>query len=155
MWNPGELPPGLTPDLLRQPHGPIPRNPLIAEPLFRVKYAEKVGTGTTDMIADCRDAGLPEPDFEQRGPFFVVTLWRDWLTEAVMAELGLSERLKLAVAFMKTHGRITSADHQNLTDVSRQTASRDLDELVKKGLSSRHGAKRGVYYVLKGGMPQK
>lgn len=60
VWNPGELPPGLTPDLLRKPHGPIPRNPLIAEPLFRVKYVEKAGTGTTDMIADCRKAGLPE-----------------------------------------------------------------------------------------------
>jgi len=34
VWNPGELPPGLTPELLRQPHGPIPRHPLIAEPLF-------------------------------------------------------------------------------------------------------------------------
>jgi len=71
VWNPGELPPGLTPELLWQPHGPIPRNPLIVEPLFRVKYVEKAGTGTTDMIADCRKAGLPEPDFEQRGPNFV------------------------------------------------------------------------------------
>jgi predicted HTH transcriptional regulator len=76
VWNPGELPPGLTPELLREPHGPIPRNPLIAEPLFRVKYVEKAGTGTTDMIAECRAAGLPEPDFRQCGPHFVTTLWR-------------------------------------------------------------------------------
>jgi predicted HTH transcriptional regulator len=76
VWNPGELPPGLTPELLRQPHGPIPRNPLLAEPLFRVKLVEKAGTGTTDMIADCRTAGLPEPDFGQCGPHFVATLWR-------------------------------------------------------------------------------
>jgi len=81
VWNPGELPPGLTPDLLREPHGPIPRNPLIAELLYRINYVEKAGTGTTDMIADCRNAGLPEPDFEQRGPYFVVTVWRDWLTD--------------------------------------------------------------------------
>jgi ATP-dependent DNA helicase RecG len=76
VWNPGELPPGLTPELLRAPHGPIPRNPLIAEPLFRVKYVEKAGTGITDMIAECRTAGLPEPDFRQCGPHFVATLWR-------------------------------------------------------------------------------
>ena len=67
----------------------------------------------------------------------------------------LSERLNLAVAFMKTHGRITSAEYQKLTDVSRQTASRDLDQLVVKGVASRHGARRGAYYVLKGGMPQE
>jgi len=155
VWNPGELPPGLTPDLLRKPHGPIPRNPLIAEPLFRVKYAEKVGTGTTDMIADCRAAGLPEPDFEQRGPHFVVTLWRDWRTPEAIAELGLTERQKIAIAYTKTHGRITSREYQDLAGVSRQTASRDLDELVRKGVVSRHGARRGVYYDLKGGMPQK
>ena len=50
VWNPGELPPGLTLELLRKPHGPIPHNPLIAEPLFRVQYAEKAGTGITDII---------------------------------------------------------------------------------------------------------
>ncbi len=98
---------------------------------------------------------MPEPDFEQRGGQWFVTLWRDWMSETVIAELGLEERLKLAVAFMKTHGRITSAEYQKLTDVSRQTASRDLDQLVVKGVASRHGARRGVYYVLKGGMPQK
>ena len=87
VWNPGELPPGLTPERLREPHGPMPRNPLIAEPLYRVKYVEKAGTGTTDMIADCRKAELPEPDFEQRGPYFVVTVWRDWLTETVINTL--------------------------------------------------------------------
>ena len=64
VWNPGELPPELTPQLLREPHGPMPRNPLIAEPLYRVQYVEKAGTGTTDMIADSQKVGLPEPDFE-------------------------------------------------------------------------------------------
>ena len=33
IWNPGELPVGLTPEQLRQPHASIPRNPLIADPL--------------------------------------------------------------------------------------------------------------------------
>ncbi|MEJ2745097.1 MAG: ATP-binding protein, partial [bacterium] len=92
VWNPGELPPGLTPELLRKPHGPIPQNPLIAEALFRVVYIQKAGTGTTDMIADCRNSGLPEPDFEQRGPHFVVTLWRDWLTSNVIETLNLNKR---------------------------------------------------------------
>ena len=65
-----------TPELLREPHGPIHRNPLLAESLLRVKLVEKAGTGTTDMIADCRVAGLSEPDFRQCGPHFVATLWR-------------------------------------------------------------------------------
>ncbi len=41
------------------------------------------------MIQQCRDAGLPEPDFELRQGSFVVTLWRDWLTApfVISAEL--------------------------------------------------------------------
>ena len=77
VWNPGELPAGLTPEKLRHPHASIPHNPLIAEPLFWVRYIEKLGTGTLDMIALCREAGLPEPEFRQDGGQWVVTLWRD------------------------------------------------------------------------------
>jgi predicted HTH transcriptional regulator len=148
VWNPGELPPGLTPELLRKPHGPIPRNPLIAEPLFRVKYVEKAGTGTTDMIADCRKAGLPEPDFVQRGPHFVVTLWRDWLTAEVLDHLELNDRQMLGLKTLKVERRITTMAYQSLVGCSRRTAARDLDELLKKGIIQRQGAGRSAYYLL-------
>lgn len=36
VWNPGELPPSLTLERLREPNVSIPRNPLIAEPLYYV-----------------------------------------------------------------------------------------------------------------------
>jgi len=150
VWNPGELPPGLTPELLRQPHGPIPRNPLIAEPLFRVKYVEKAGTGTTDMIADCLKAGLPEPDFRQSGPHFVTTLWRDWLTEEVIVGLGLNARQKAALVEIKRTVTLTNSDYQRATGASRPTAIRDLSDLVAKGVLVRRGATRGAYYVLAG-----
>lgn len=149
VWNPGELPPGLTPDRLREPHGPIPRNPLIAEPLYRIKYVEKAGTGTTDMIADCRNAGLPEPEFEQRGPYFVVTVWRNWLTKEVMTGLGLGERQIKAVMHVKVHGRITNRDYCDLTETIYRTASRDLQYLVSKGILRKIGVTgRNVYYVI-------
>ncbi|MBN1906365.1 MAG: transcriptional regulator [Deltaproteobacteria bacterium] len=130
---------------------PIPRKPLIAEPLYLVRYIEKAGSGTLDMIERCNDAGLPSPDFEERSGQFVTTLWRDLLTDEIMKGLGLSERQLRAVIYIKTHGRITSAEYQRLADVSRQTATRDLDEfeLVQKSVASRYGAKRGSHYVLK------
>jgi ATP-dependent DNA helicase RecG len=148
VWNPGELPPGLTPALLREPHGPIPRNPLIAEPLFRVKYVEKAGTGTLDMIADCRAAGLPEPDFEQHGPFFVTTIWRDWLTKELTSGPGISERQRRAIEYVKRTGRIANTDYQNLCSVTRKTAMRDLTALVERGLFELAGSRRGAHYVI-------
>ncbi len=76
VWNPGELPPGLTIDQLWVPHASIPHNPLIAEPLFLAHYAEKAGSGILDMIARCQETGLPAPQFRQGGGQFVQTLWR-------------------------------------------------------------------------------
>jgi predicted HTH transcriptional regulator len=76
VWNPGELPPSLTLDELRRPHASIPRNPLIAEPLFLARYAEKAGSGILDMIARCRESGLPAPEFRQSGGQFIQTLGR-------------------------------------------------------------------------------
>ncbi len=73
IWNPGELPPPLTPERLREPHSSIPHNPLIADPLYLAHYIERAGTGTLDMVARCRDSGLPEPSFEQRAGQFVTT----------------------------------------------------------------------------------
>jgi len=65
--------PNLTPELLRLPHAFIPRNPLIADPLYLAHYIEKAGTGTLDMIALCRKTGVPEPEFRQQGGHFPIS----------------------------------------------------------------------------------
>lgn len=75
VWNPGTLPPSLTLEKLRHPHGSVPGNPLLAEPLYLTKYIERMGTGTGDMIKLCREAGLPEPEFTLTDGF-VTTLRR-------------------------------------------------------------------------------
>ncbi|MBW2346175.1 MAG: hypothetical protein JRF53_19710 [Deltaproteobacteria bacterium] len=154
VWNPGELPSGLTPEWLRTPHSSIPRNPLIADPLFLAHYIEKAGTGTLDMIRLCRETGSPEPDFEQRGNQFMVTLWRDWLTDVILAGFNLNERQLLGIACLRSEGRLTSSKYQELTDISRQTATRDMEDMVKKGILERHGERRGTFYVKARGMPQ-
>ena len=101
------------------------------------------------MIADCREAGLPEPDFEQRGPHFVVTLWRDWLTDAVMDQLGLTHNERKLVAMLKVGDRITNKSYQEKFGVTKPTASRHLDALTKKGVLSKIGTTgKGTYYVL-------
>jgi predicted HTH transcriptional regulator len=148
VWNPGELPPTLTIDKLRLPHASIPRNPLIADPLFLVRYIEKAGTGTLDMIARCREAGLPEPEFRQDGGQFVQTLRRDWLTKAVFKELDLNPRQCKALIAARAERRLTTARYQEWTKASRATAKRDLDELVKKGVLIVTGAGRGVGYEI-------
>lgn len=107
------------------------------------------------MIRESVKHGLAEPAFEQRGDEFVVTLWRDWLTEAVLDELGVTARQRKALEHLRVQGRLRSAEYQSLTGSSRQTASRDLEDLVRKGLLVRVGEGRGSHYVKAREMPRK
>ena len=75
VWNPGRLPDGFTVQKLREMHSSEPTNPVIAHPLFLTGYIEHLGTGTTDMIADCAEYGLRAPEFIQAEDFRTI-IWR-------------------------------------------------------------------------------
>ena len=127
VWNPGNLPAPLTTESLRHPHGSIARNHRLCEVLYLAQYIEKYGTGTLMMIDESIAYNLPEPVFIQRGGEFTITLWRDWLTDEVLAGYDLNERQTQAVAFVKAHGRITNREYRNLTGVIIRTSSRDIE----------------------------
>ena len=68
--------------------------------------------------------------------------------EAVL-RLALNDRQRRAVLEVRTRERIANADYQRLTGTTRKTASRDLDDLVNKGVFTRLGTTgRGTHYVL-------
>jgi hypothetical protein len=149
IWNPGLLPGTLTMDSLRHDHPSVPYNPLLAESLYLARYIERVGSGTQTMIELCREAGLPEPLFEQREGFFVTTIWRDWLTPEILAGMNLNERQVKAVAIIKTGEQLGNKDYQERFGVSKPTASRDLDDLARKGIVTKIGTTgKGTYYIL-------
>jgi predicted HTH transcriptional regulator len=72
VYNPGTLPPALSLAQLSAPHSSVPANPLVAEPLYFTGHRQGKGTGTTDMIALCRRAGLAKPVFALDGGFLVI-----------------------------------------------------------------------------------
>lgn len=149
IWNPGQLPPPLTPERLQLPHASIPHNPLIAESLYLAGIIEQAGTGILDIIELCRSAGLPKPEFRQDGGFFVQTIWRDWLTETILTDLSLNDRQINCVQYLKQNNRITNKTYQNINKVTDRTALRDLDELVrKKVLQKNVPTGRNTYYSL-------
>jgi hypothetical protein len=151
VWNPGRLPGSLTLEGLRHDHASIPYNPLVAESLYLTRYIERVGSGTQAMIELCREAGLPEPDFESRQGFFVTTLWRDWLTSEMLGRFELNDRQKQAIQYLKSHARINNSEYQQATGASRATASRELEALLSKGLLEKVGTTgKGTHYVLGG-----
>ncbi|HXH91262.1 MAG TPA: ATP-binding protein [Thermoanaerobaculia bacterium] len=155
VWNPGVLPGTLTTENLREDHASVPNNPLIADPMYLARYIEKAGTGTQLMISLCLNAGLPEPDFEERSGSIVVTLWRDWLTNEVMNALQLNDRQVTGLALLRADGKITRGKYQVSTGAGRTTAARDLEDMMKKGVIERRGERRGSFYVKSKGMTHK
>lgn len=150
VWNPGPLVKGMTLEKLKEVHSSAPRNPKIAEIMFRAGYVQKQGTGIAEMMDKCRERGLPEPEFSVSVDDILTTVRRDTLTEKVLVKKGLNERQIKAVGYIKTTGRINNNEYQVLNKTSKATATRDLAELVKKKILKVRGTgKRDIGYWLK------
>lgn len=81
IWNPGRLPDGFTIQKLHEVHRSEPTNPVLAHPLFMAGYIEHLGTGTTDMIADCEALGLSTPEFIQADDFRTIIYRQEKVTD--------------------------------------------------------------------------
>lgn len=148
--NPGGLPVELTVDDLVKKHLSVPVNPFLARPFYLAGYINQLGYGTRNVVKWCRKAGLPDPKFDPAENRFRVTIWRNWLTDDRIKGLNLNERQVKTIQFLKSDLRITNAEFQKLNGVSRATAKRDLDEMVKLGLLILEGAGRSAHYRLSG-----
>ncbi len=148
--NSGSLPSQLTISDLKKPHRSFPGNPLLAEVFYLADYIQKVGSGTIEMVKQCKQAGLPEPEFiNNRGYEFRTILGRDVFTESVLAKIGLNERQLKAVKYVKEKGEISRKVYVDLLSISPRQALSDLTELVKKRILSPLGEGRSRKYSLR------
>ncbi len=149
FWNPGKLPEGLTIEMLKNEHHSKPRNKLIAQVFFYTGLIERWGTGTKRMIELCKEQGLPEPEFREFGNGFSVTFYKDIYNEDYLRKMNLNERQIKAVLYLKEKQKITNKEYQKLNNCSRNTATNDLKELVKKDILKESGKKgAGAYYII-------
>ncbi len=145
------MPLGLSLDDLRKPHTSFPANPLIANVFYLADYAQRAGSGTMEMIKQCRVQGVPEPEFVmvRNNKEFRSILPRDVLTESVLDKLGLSERQVAAVRLIKEKGKITNQDYVAVSGLNSWTALRDLNDLCIKGIIQKIGKTgRNTQYIL-------
>lgn len=149
FWNEGQLPENWTIEKLLDKHPSKPYNPDIANALFRSGYIESWGRGTLKMINECIKSGIPKPKYFYDMSGFWVEFRKDVFDKEYLKSLGLNERQIQAVGFVKENGKITNSEYQSNYKVARNTATRDLTELVEKGIlrsSETKGA--GSYYEL-------
>jgi ATP-dependent DNA helicase RecG len=151
FWNEGKLPEGLTLEALKGFHASRPRNVLIADVCFKGGFIDSWGRGTLQIYDACKQAELPEPEIKEFQGGFLVTLFKDKLTQYQLEKLGLNNRQLQAVNFVKQKGKITNKEYQELNETSDRTALRDLEKLTELGVFLKDGEKKGTFYKLKPG----
>lgn len=149
IWNEGTLPDGLTLEALKRSHSSRPRNPIIADVCFKGGYIDAWGRGTIKIIDTCKQADLPEPEMIELDGGFSITLFKDNITPEKLTKLGLNDRQIKAVLILKERGKITNKEYQEMNETTERTASRDLSDLVEKGIIKSSGVKgAGAFYTL-------
>lgn len=151
IWNEGKLPDDWTVEKLLQKHSSKPHNPDIANTFFRAGYIEAWGRGTIKIINQCKEHGLPTPVFENEGSDFWVIFKKDIYDKEYLEELKLNERQIKAVLYVKEKGKISNKEYQEICEVSKGTATKELKELTDQYdiLERKGNVGAGTIYVIK------
>ena len=123
-----------------------------------MEYIRDIGEGVDRMYQEAEAAGLPDPEWIEE-PGAVRLILRNAIErrdtqiatpEEVLARkiAGLNERQRRVIEHLKVVGQITRSEYAALLTVSKVTASRDLSDLVKRGILAQRGAGPSTYYVL-------
>jgi ATP-dependent DNA helicase RecG len=148
IWSPGHLPFGITLEELYKPHSSTLRNKGLAEVFYDTELIEQWGSGIDKMQKYCLNAGLPGPIFEEYQGFQVV-FRKDIYNEDYLQSLNINERQIKAVMHVKKNGKITNKEYQEICNTSARTSSRDLADLVSRGLFDQKGTiGKGTEYTL-------
>ena len=104
-----------------------------------------------DVARRERNLGLPTTASPEEALTHLKLRDGDKLTQEVMTSLTLNDRQRKALAHIKQADRITNIEYQRITGTTKKTASRDLDDLIIKGVLQKIGSTgRGTYYVIAG-----
>lgn len=146
--NPGVFPKGVTPE--HPEHKPV--NPTLCSLMYDIGFIEKYGSGIYMMKELCSKWGNEEPTYhfgsrETRLIFKSPVKEITTIDIEKVAEMAdLNERQLKALEYIQEKGKITNREYRELTSISRNTATNDLQALVEKGILKQVGRGRGVYY---------
>lgn len=134
----GTLPLGIAIEDLKHTHESQPRNERITQVMYKRGIIESVGTGTEEMIKECRAIGKPDPTYLERGNTFVVCFKAKGIADIVEPRLlqKISERQKAILGMLLDTGPSSSTEIIKRLDltIAERTLRRDLNQLLDLGL---------------------
>lgn len=147
--SPGSFPKGVTPEKPKH----VPVNPVLCQLMYDIGLIEKYGSAIYMINELCGEWGIPKPEYELSEVETTVS-FRSGGKAIVISEIEktgveLNERQREGLKIVFEKGKIANADYAKMFEISRNTATNDLTELVEKGLIKRVGRGRGSYYTPK------
>lgn len=132
----GLLPAGITIDALKRVHGSRPRNPAIAGVFYRRGLIEQWRRGTQKIVDWCRDAGQPEPEFEEQAGAVVVRFRPSGYHPPLRISHNLTDRQRRILLLLTDRERWRLRDIQErlLDKPAERTLRDDLQFLKRAGL---------------------
>ena len=150
FWNAGGLPLALTTDMLFTVHDSIPRNKRLAEAFFYMGLIEKWGSGTNRIAEELEASHHPLPKFESEAGRFRLYFYRAIEAEKLSPKSDLTERQQKIMDYVGKHGSITNSQCQEIINISRVTATRELKRLTDANMLTQEGTVgQGTKYKLK------
>lgn len=155
--SPGLPPSPVTLDHLRQrKRVHFSRNPLLVRVLADLGYLREMGEGIPRIFQEMEHYGLRPPEFSTEGFIFAVTLRNTpvydeatlrWLNQFGTATINHRQRRLLAYAY--AHGKsFSTADYQRVTEVDRDTAYREIRNMVQLGIVTALKPKSRTYRII-------
>ncbi len=118
------------------------RNPNLARVARRLGLVEKLGTGIRMILESCKKANISEPQFIENADS-VKVIFRF----LPAAEENQDEHAKI-LALFAFKNEVSISDVEDFMGVSRNTATRKLNQLIKSGKITRVGQGPSVRYHL-------
>lgn len=143
----GTLPLGITVNDLKQEHDSQPRNERITQVMYRRGLIESIGTGTQEMISECKEFGKPAPEYLERANTFVVR----FLPRPIPIKLDhLTDRQNEIINIVSSKNTVSASEIlSSLSDhPAERTLRDDLAKLKKLGLIETTGKGPGAVWHL-------
>lgn len=141
IWSSGELPSGMTLEVLKQNHTSRPTNPIIARVFYLRGLTELIGRGTNRIVDSCVRDGLPEPIFSHHSGGFEVKF-------PMVPPFTPNERQTDLLKRINIGQGITLADYRKKEGgkVRERQAREDLRQLTDHGYLRKEGKGRATRY---------
>ncbi len=169
IWNDGNLPEGFTEDTLYGSHPSMPRNPKIANAMFKAGFIDTWGRGYRKIYTGFQNNGLPIPTVGNHfsGVQIVIerTVFKRFNSNVgndvgnnVGSNVGnnamtstqkkIAERCNAIKDIVRDNPFVTALQLSEALDVSDRTIERDIAKMQETGILVREGDRNGGRWII-------